>query len=186
MKVIFGLGNPDSHYRGTRHNIGFWVLDQLVEDAAWKNSSKFQAQIAEKVIDGERVVLVKPQTYYNEVGRCARAIADFYKLESKDFLVIHDDLALPIGTLRLRDKGSDAGNNGIKSLNAHLSPDYTRLRVGIAPEKLETRASASFVLSQLTKAEQAKLGDMMNYIADTARDFVAGKHLVTTFIHSND
>ncbi|MEP6710637.1 MAG: aminoacyl-tRNA hydrolase, partial [Candidatus Saccharibacteria bacterium] len=134
MKLIFAQGNPGDQYNTTRHNVGFAILDALAKkfEASFTSKPKFFADIAELNIEGEKILLVKPATFYNETGKSARALVDFYKLApATDVLVVHDDLALPFGTLRTREKGSDAGNNGIKSLNAHLGPDYARLRIGI-------------------------------------------------------
>jgi PTH1 family peptidyl-tRNA hydrolase len=104
-------------------------------------------------IAGEKTLLVKPTTFYNETGRSARALLDFYKLDPADLLVIHDDIALPFGTIRVRQKGSDAGNNGIKSLNAHIGQEYWRLRIGIWSELCDRQHDADFVLSRFTKDE---------------------------------
>ena len=113
MKVIFAQGNPGRQYAATRHNVGFIILDALADGAHFAPKPKFFAEMAETQIAGEKTLLIKPQTFYNETGRSARAILDFYKLDPSDLLVIHDDLALAFGSLRIRDKGSDAGNNGI-------------------------------------------------------------------------
>ena len=160
MKLILAQGNPGKQYERTRHNVGFLTLDALVEreSASWQASSKFNADIAELQLNGEKVVLAKPTTFYNETGRTGRAIVDFYKLDpTSDVLVIHDEPALPFGTIRVRDKGSDAGNNGIKSLNAHLGDAYTRLRIGVWNELRDRMNDADFVLSSFSKAEQEQL-----------------------------
>ncbi|HMS92984.1 MAG TPA: aminoacyl-tRNA hydrolase [Candidatus Saccharibacteria bacterium] len=150
MKIILAQGNPGPHYAETRHNIGWLLLDTLANNTAFQPRSKFFADIAEVTIANEKVLLVKPTTFYNETGRTARTLMDFYKLNpATDLLVIHDDLSLPFGTIRIREKGSDAGNNGIKSLNAHIGPDYWRIRVGIWDEKRELQPDADFVLSRL-------------------------------------
>ena len=158
MKLIFAQGNPGSQYARTRHNAGFIALDALAnrEDVTWKLDGKFKAEIAEVRLEGEKVLFVKPQSFYNETGRVARAVVDFYKLNpAEDVLVIHDELALPFGTIRVRDKGSDAGNNGIKSLNAHLGPEYWRIRIGIWNDRRDLMDDADFVLSAFS-AEEAK------------------------------
>lgn len=144
--------------------------------ASFAEKSKFQAYIAELSIAGDKVLLVKPTTFYNEVGVSARALIDFYKLSpATDMLVIHDDLALPFGTIRVRKKGSDAGNNGIKSLNAHIGQEYARLRVGIAiPER--TSDDASFVLGRFASDEIASLQkDIIPKLQELINDFLAGK-----------
>ena len=138
MKIIVAQCNPGTQYARTRHNVGFIVVDELANaiGISWREQSKFRAYTTEATIFDEKVLFVKPTTFYNETGISARALIDFYKLDpKKDFLVIHDELALPFGAVRTREKGSDAGNNGIKSLNAHLGPDYARIRVGIWNDK---------------------------------------------------
>jgi len=159
MKLIFAQGNPGTQYARTRHNAGFIVLDALAkeENSNWKSADKFKAEIAEITLNNEKTLLVKPLSFYNETGQVARALVDFYKLNpATDVLVIHDELALPFGTLRVREKGSDAGNNGIKSLNAHLGEQYARLRVGIWNERRDVMNDADFVLSAFSE-EEAKL-----------------------------
>ena len=160
MKLIFAQGNPESRYDHTRHNVGFAVLDELARahGASFQLREKFKALVAELAVDGEKIVLAKPQTYYNETGLSARAIVDFYKLDApRDVLVIHDELMLPFGTLRIREKGSDAGNNGIKSLNAHLGEYYYRIRVGVGSEVRERAQDVDFVLGHFTSKEQTVL-----------------------------
>jgi peptidyl-tRNA hydrolase, PTH1 family len=160
MKVIFAQGNPGDRYTVTRHNVGFIVLDHFAQatSASWKTSDKFNATLAELTLKGEKVLLVKPHSFYNETGQVARAIVDFYKLTpATDMLVVHDELALPFGTLRIREKGSPAGNNGIKSLNAHLGEDYWRLRIGVWNEQRTMMDDARFVLSNFSSDERSQL-----------------------------
>lgn len=185
MKLIFAQGNPGDQYIATRHNIGWQILDTLAKDlgASFSLKSKFLAYVAEATVDDEKVILVKPNTYYNQTGTSARLIADFYKIDTPNILVIHDDIALPLGTLRLRDKGSDAGNNGIKSLNAHLGLDYVRLRVGVASQLVDRQTHTDFVLSRLSSDEQATLDKMMPQIIDIIGQFIAGQHEPTTYKH---
>lgn len=157
MKLILAQGNPGSKYTSTRHNVGFYLLDKYAEQhsGSFIEKSKFHTEIAEVNIEGEKVILAKPTTFYNETGRSARALIDFYKIDpTKDLLVIHDDIALPFGALRTREKGSDAGNNGIKSLNSHLGSSYFRLRVGIYSDKRDQMHDADFVLSNFSATER--------------------------------
>ena len=182
MKIIFGLGNPEQHYDDTRHNIGFWAVNSLAAswDKSFKLENKFRARIASTVIDGEKVLLAQPQTFYNDVGESARAMLDFYKLEPADFLVIHDDLALPIGSIRTRVGGSSGGNNGLKSIEAHLGQDTARLRVGVLTEQHRTAAKIAVVLGTLSRPEQAILDSELPTIEKIVRGFVAGDFAVTT------
>lgn len=175
MKLIFAQGNPESKYNGTRHNVGFFVIDALADahNAQWQPKSKFKADCAEVTIDSEKVLLVKPTTYYNVTGESARALKDFYKIENNDILVIHDELALPFGTLRTRGDGSDAGNNGIKSLNAHIGTDYARLRIGVYNDKRSQTGDVDFVLGKFTNEEQAALPDITNAAHAIINSFIA-------------
>ncbi len=176
MKLIFAQGNPGQQYARTRHNTGFIVLDSLAENTTWKKTDKFRAEITEIVIKGEKVLLVKPLSFYNETGQVARAIVDFYKLNpTEDVLIIHDELALPFGTIRVREKGSDAGNNGIKSLNAHLGEDYARIRIGIWNERRDIMDDADFVLSAFSEDELKQLNQLTETKISTLIDaFVDG------------
>lgn len=160
MKIIFAQMNPGDKYAHTRHNLGGRVLQSYAEakNLVWKNQPRFHAHTAQFQQDDQKVLLVLPDTYYNDTGLSARAIIDFYKVDpTKDFLVVHDDLALPIGTVRTRIKGSDAGNNGIKSLNASLGEYYARIRIGITGERQAAIGDIDYVLGSFSAPEQAIL-----------------------------
>ena len=178
MKFVFAQGNPDLKYAGTRHNTGFVALDAFADkhDALWKDTDKFKARLAEVIIDGEKVLLIKPLSFYNDTGLVARQILDFYKADPEnDLLVIHDDLALPLGTIRVRIKGSDAGNNGIKSLNAHVGPFYSRIRVGIWTEMRDRMDDVDFVLGKFSAHEQKVLEkDIFPHVIKLIDRFLSG------------
>lgn len=159
MKLILAQGNPGVKFVETRHNVGFRALERFADDHGlhFQAKSRWNAEVAEQGSGESKILLVKPSTFYNETGQAARALVDFYHIDPRDVLVIHDELALPFGTLRTRQRGSDAGNNGIKSLNAHLGQDYTRLRVGIANELLAHMAAMEFVLGNFSKEEKTQL-----------------------------
>jgi PTH1 family peptidyl-tRNA hydrolase len=160
VKIIFSQGNPEPDYAKSRHNVGFSVLNVLATklNIKWINHPKFQAIIAEATIANEKTILVKPTSFYNETGLSVRKIIDFYKLDPiSDLLVIHDDFALPFGTIRVRKQGSDAGNNGIKSINAQIEPNYTRIRIGTWTELREKMDDADFVLAKFNSDEFDKL-----------------------------
>ncbi len=183
MKIVFAQGNPGTEYEKTRHNVGFLALDFYADKKGvqFQTKSKYNAAIAELSDETEKVLLVKPLTYYNETGVSARMLADFYKVDSTDILVVHDELALPFGTLRTREKGSDAGNNGIKSLNAHLGENYARIRVGTHNELASKMSPYDFVLSKFSVEEAEKLhADIFPKIAELIDDFVSGGHEVTS------
>lgn len=177
MKVIFAQGNPESGYDNTRHNVGFAVIDAFASkhQLKWTEKSKFKAFVAETTVNDEKVILVKPTTYYNETGQSARKLIDFYSIiPEHDFLVIHDDLALPFGTIRTRKQGSDAGNNGIKSLNNYIGSEYHRIRIGIANELRDKMGDVDFVLGRFSKDESEKLKNLVPEILEFIIDFIHG------------
>ena len=160
MKLIFAQGNPGTEYEKSRHNVGFTILNTIASElnSTWTDKPKFHTLLSEVVIGGEKVLLAKPTTFYNESGSAVRALIDFYKLDpAKDLLVIHDDFALPFGVIRIRQQGSDAGNNGIKSINAQIDQFYTRIKIGIKNDQHEKIEDADFVLSKFRKNELEQL-----------------------------
>jgi PTH1 family peptidyl-tRNA hydrolase len=160
MKLIFAQGNTGPEYTHSRHNVGFLVIDKLADtiNSTWTDKPKFHAITAEATIAGEKVLLVKPTSFYNETGASARKIIDFYKLDpANDLLVIHDDLTLPFGTIRVRQQGSDAGNRGVKSINAHIDESYARIRIGTCNELREKMGDSSFVLGKFSVIELKSL-----------------------------
>lgn len=183
MKIIFAQGNPGLEYEKTRHNIGFLALDYYASRLGvhFQTKQKFNAEIAEISSGDDKTLLVKPLTYYNETGVCAHAVSTFYKIPTENILVVHDDLALPFGTLRTREKGSSAGNNGIKSLNAHLGENYHRLRIGTWNELANRSSSFDFVLSKFSAQESEKLiNDVFPKTNEIIDDFICGNHLSTS------
>lgn len=130
--MIVGLGNPGREYETSKHNTGFRVVDELAKRwnvTLWQN--RMDAQVAQADVDGEKVILVKPQTYMNNSGQAVGPLMRWYKLEQVDVYVVYDDMDLPVGRLRIRKNGSDGGHNGIKSLFANGCRDFIRFRVGI-------------------------------------------------------
>lgn len=183
MKLIFIQGNPGKEYDGTRHNIGFLIADLLTADksASFKASSKFFANIAEYTESGEKVIIAKPTTFYNETGRSFTALKQFYKLDNSDILIIHDELALSFGTLRSRIGGSDAGNNGIKSINTHGGDSTARLRIGVGNDLRARMGDTDFVLSLFSKDEQKILKEtVIPKCLEIIREFVANNHSITS------
>lgn len=155
MYLIVGLGNPTKTYEGTRHNVGFDMIDVLANkfniDVTTK---KHKALVGKGIIEGMKVILAKPQTYMNLSGEAVREIIDFYKIEPENIIVIYDDISLDVGRLRIRKKGSAGGHNGIKNIIAHLgTQEFPRIRVGIG-EKPKEWDLADYVLSKYSKAEQ--------------------------------
>lgn len=185
MYIIFAQGNPGASYARTRHNVGFMALDRLADELqapAWKTHSKAAAETTEVRIAGEKVLLVKPTSFYNETGPVAQALLHYYKCELSQLLVIHDDLALPFGTVRIREKGSDAGNNGIKSLNQHLGQDYFRIRIGIANQHYAQFSDSDFVLAAFSADELTTLRNSILPLVDArCESFVRGELAHTSF-----
>ncbi|GBF22997.1 peptidyl-tRNA hydrolase, PTH1 family [Candidatus Gastranaerophilus sp. (ex Termes propinquus)] len=168
MKVIFALGNPEIKYAKTRHNVGFMVADRLLSRKGLKISEKFQSFFAK---DGD-VLYVMPTTYMNLSGRAVVEVMNFYKLSVEDILVVYDDLALPLGTIRFRKGGSDAGHNGIKSIiNSLSSKDFDRLKVGIGPQP-EGMPSEAFVLQNFSANEADALNKILEISADAVEDYI--------------
>ncbi|MFP4322338.1 MAG: aminoacyl-tRNA hydrolase [Anaerolineales bacterium] len=145
--MLVGLGNPGRKYADTRHNIGFMVLNEIANQEGLRfDTKRNQAVLADTTLEGQRVILVKPQTYMNNSGVAVRGLADFYKIPPEDIMVIVDDLDTPLGTLRIRPKGGAAGQNGMRSIVQHLgTQDFPRLRFGIGRPPGKMPAS-SYVL----------------------------------------
>lgn len=154
MYIIAGLGNPGKQYEGSRHNVGFMTVDVLAEKYGIEIKEKaHKALIGKGVIEGRKVILVKPQTYMNLSGESIRSVMDYYKVEPSEFIVIYDDISLEPGNLRIRKKGSAGGHNGIKNIILHLgTQDFARVRVGVGakPERMDL---ADYVLGHFSKDE---------------------------------
>lgn len=155
VKLMAFLGNPTSQYARTRHNVGWMIADHLFPKTSW--SAKFHGKVGLH----ETTLLLKPETFMNESGRSVRAAMDYYNLQAKQLLVIHDDLELPFGTLRLQQGGGLGGHKGLRSIVQHLSDDsFLRLRVGIG--RPERGSVSSWVLSRFDPIEEALLPDLFD------------------------
>ena len=173
MKVVVGLGNPGSRYAGTRHNVGFAVLDLLAQGPrAGRWQSRFQAQVCELTEDTTKVLLVKPDTFMNLSGRCVRQVVDFYQLPLEDLLVVCDDINLPLGKLRFRPRGTHGGHNGLRDIQSHLgTTHYSRLRIGVgAPDEKEM---IDHVLGRFRPAEKAVMDEAVETAAQAVLVWVA-------------
>ena len=133
MVCVIGLGNPGMKYKNTRHNVGFRVIDLLSKEYGIKlKQSKFQAKAGQGSVDGKKIMLVKPLTYMNESGYAVDAVMNYFDVPPRDIVVLVDDMDLPLGSIRIRDKGSAGGHNGLKSIISYLkSEDFARVRIGI-------------------------------------------------------
>ena len=147
--LVAGLGNPGREYAATRHNVGFMVCDELARRHAGSFRSKFSGELAETRLDGQRIALLKPQTFMNESGRSVGAAVRFFKVPAEELLIVHDEVDLEPGRLQARLGGGLAGHNGLRSVAQHLgTPEFLRLRVGVGrPERGDPRPVADFVLS---------------------------------------
>ena len=159
MFVIVGLGNPTLQYEGTRHNVGFDVIDRLADKYnITVETRKSRALIGKGIIEGKKVILAKPQTYMNLSGESVRSLTDYYKIdEDQQLLVIYDDVSLGVGQLRIRKKGSAGGHNGIKNIISHLDTDvFVRIKIGVG-EKPKRMDLADYVLSRFSKDEREEM-----------------------------
>ena len=174
MKLFVGLGNPGAKYAGNRHNIGFMAVDRIADDhgfGPWK--SKFQAQLSEGRLGSEKVILLKPQTFMNLSGQSVGEAMRFYKLDTVDVTVFHDELDLAPGKARAKSGGGHAGHNGLRSIHQHIGPHYDRVRLGIGHPGDKARV-AGYVLSDFAKADQDWLDDLLRGISDGASDLASG------------
>lgn len=163
MKVVIGLGNPGKKYEKTRHNMGFLVVDSLRKKFNLSDErEKFQAFVSEKNIDGEKVIFFKPQTFMNLSGNAVIEIINFYKLDpKKDIVVIYDDMDLPFGDIRIREKGSSGGHNGIKSIISHIGEEFIRIKCGIGAKEKD---AVEHVLGEFNQTEQKNLDKILENI----------------------
>ena len=173
MILIAGLGNPGKEYENTRHNAGFLVLDTLAQKlGADLSERKHRALCGKAVIGGQKVILLKPQTYMNSSGESIRAAADYYKVPPEDILVVYDDISLAPGQLRIRAKGSAGGHNGIKSIIAHLgTQEFPRVKVGIG-EKPPRMDLADYVLGHFSSGEKKIMEEAAKEAADAICEIV--------------
>ena len=169
MYVIAGLGNPGREYEGTRHNVGFMTLDALADKYNIDVREKaFKGLIGKGVIEGNKVILVKPQTYMNLSGECIRQVMDYYKVDPSEFIVIYDDISLVPGGIRIRKKGSAGGHNGIKNIIAHLgTQEFPRVRIGVG-EKPARMDLADYVLSRFQKDERVLMEEAFERAGEAA------------------
>ena len=174
MYIIAGLGNPGGKYENTRHNVGFHVIDTLADRMGIRvDEKKHFALCGKGILAGERVVLLKPQTYMNNSGQSLRAAADFYKVEPEQIIVISDDIDLEQGQLRIRLKGSAGGHNGLKSIIQHLgAQDFPRVRVGIGG-KPEGWDLADYVLGQLKGNDAEAMQNAYHTAADAVEVMIS-------------
>ncbi len=190
-RIVVGLGNPGPEYAGNRHNLGFHVVDLLAEQqrARFKKGARGFADVVETRVggvDGERVVLAKPRSYMNESGGRVKAVLGFYKVTPEQLIVVHDELDIPFGSVRLKVGGGAGGHNGIRSVDSALgTPEYARVRVGIGrpPGRMEP---ADFVLRDFSAAERKELPLLIERGADAVLTLLRqGLAAAQNLFHSN-
>ena len=169
MKLIVGLGNPGKEYDMTRHNTGFYCLDVLSDEMNQSiDKEKFKGLYTKFKYKGEDVILLKPQTYMNNSGESVAAVMQFFKIPVEDLLVIYDDMDMPVGKLRLRQKGSAGGHNGIKSIISHIgTQEFDRIRIGIGKDKLIP--VVDWVLGKFPQEQQEDLNHALEQAAKAAK-----------------
>jgi PTH1 family peptidyl-tRNA hydrolase len=183
-RLFVGLGNPGAEHEGNRHNIGFMAVDEMARRfglAPWRRG--FQSAVAEVRLDGEVVVVLKPQTYMNESGRAVQEAMSFYKLPISSVTVFHDEIELPPAKVRVKIGGSDAGHNGLRSISSHIGNDYRRVRLGVGHPRdwLGARHPGlknvvhRHVLSDFTKDDRAWVQALLAAIADSAGLLATGR-----------
>lgn len=168
MKLFVGLGNPGAKYAQNRHNIGFMAVDRIASDHGfppWR--SKFQGEVTEGRLGHEKVLLLKPATFMNLSGQSVQAAMSFYKLDSTDVTVFHDEIDLAPAKTRVKSGGGHAGHNGLRSIHQHIGPHYDRVRLGVGHPGHKDRVP-SYVLGDFAKADQDWLDDVLRGVSDGA------------------
>ncbi|WP_298915071.1 aminoacyl-tRNA hydrolase [uncultured Roseobacter sp.] len=174
MKLIVGLGNPGAKYARHRHNIGFMALDRMAADhrfGPWK--SKHQGALSEGRFGSDRAILLKPETFMNNSGQSVQAALRFYKLDPEDVIVLHDEIDLAPGKVKHKVGGGHAGHNGLRSLHAHIGPDYARVRLGVGHPGRKELVPA-YVLHDFPKADDSWLEDVLRGVSEGAEWLVRG------------
>ena len=175
IRLIAGLGNPGREYADTRHNAGFWFLEEVARKAgaSLRLESRFHASVARVNLSGQEVWLIAPQTYMNISGQALAALASYYKITPEEMLVVHDELDLLPGTARLKRGGGPGGHNGLKDIIARLGPDFWRLRIGIGHPG-DKNAVADFVLHRPSQPEETLMRDALDQSLSALPLMVAG------------
>ena len=165
MRLLVGLGNPGTEYAATRHNMGFMAVDAIVRRfsfSGWK--SAFKGQVLSAKIKNENILFLKPETYMNLSGESVLAAMSFYKIKPEDVIVFHDDLALPVGKVKVKTGGSSGGHNGIKNIDAHIGVNYMRVRIGIDQD--HAKDTVDYVLGKPSVEDKKTLEVVFQKIAD--------------------
>lgn len=186
LRMIVGLGNPGPEHQVTRHNAGFWFVDLLARrhGAEFRDYRKFSGETARVNIAGQDIVLLKPTTYMNRSGLSVRQLGDFYKVAADDILVAHDELDLPVGTVRLKHGGGHGGHNGLRDTIAHIGESFWRLRLGVGHPGNKADV-IDYVLTRAPRAEEDLIFDAVNTAADNMPLLIEeGAERAMTKLHS--
>lgn len=179
--LLVGLGNPGPEYELTRHNVGFICIDQFAsksdEMEDWMQKKDLKCLLSQGKISDTRVIAIKPTTFMNLSGEAVQAVANFYKIHPDNILVIHDELDIDFGQIRLRQGGSSAGHNGIKSVSQHLGEDYGRIRVGVGPKEPEQIKSEDFVLQKFSEEQAKQLPNLTQEVNAIFSEYIYGSQL---------
>ncbi|GAA3015885.1 aminoacyl-tRNA hydrolase [Tetragenococcus solitarius] len=186
MKMIVGLGNPGKKYEKTKHNVGFMTVEKLAkEHGTVFKKNPFEAEVADFFVNGEKVLLVKPQTYMNDSGRAVGPLMTYFGIYKEELLVVCDDLDLVTGKIRLRQKGSAGGHNGLKSIISHLrSNEFARLKIGIGHPQEHTTV-VQHVLQPFNKQDQAIMADSLKRAREAIDYFIETNNFVQTMNRFN-
>ena len=175
MRLFVGLGNPGSDYAKNRHNIGFMAVDEIVHRYSFAPfRSKFQGQLCEGKIAGQKVLILKPTTYMNESGKAVQAVMAFYKLPIQDIIVFHDEMDLVAGKIRMKTGGGHAGHNGVRSIQSHIGSGFQRVRLGVGHPGDKEKV-VGHVLNDFSKADQQWLDKMIEAIGENADLLIKGE-----------
>jgi PTH1 family peptidyl-tRNA hydrolase len=168
LRIIVGLGNPGPEHQITRHNVGFWFVDLLARrhGGEFRDYRKYSGETARVTIDGQELILLKPTTYMNRSGLSVRQISDFYKIVPDDILVAHDELDLPVGSVRLKNGGGHGGHNGLRDTIAHVGENFWRLRLGIGHPGNKADV-IDYVLTRAPRVEEDLILEAVNSAADS-------------------
>jgi PTH1 family peptidyl-tRNA hydrolase len=176
--LVVGLGNPGKQYDLTRHNAGYICIDDFVakteEMSDWLAKKNMKCLLSEGRVGEARVIAIKPTTFMNLSGEAVQAVAGFYKIHLDQILVLHDELDINFGQIRMRRGGSDAGHNGIKSVSQHIGEDYGRVRIGIGPKRPAKIDAEDFVLQKFSAEEQRQLSNMTREVSAIIHEYLAG------------
>jgi peptidyl-tRNA hydrolase, PTH1 family len=175
--LIVGLGNPGSEYEATRHNIGFACVDAFTKTndfEPWVEKKDLKCLMTAATLADTRTIVIKPTTFMNLSGEAVQSVAHFYKIPAEKILVVHDELDIPFGQIRLRTGGSSAGHNGLKSIMQHIGEEFGRVRIGIGPKTPEQMDSADFVLQAFSKDQQSHLQELTRETSAIISEYAYG------------